>query len=389
MSIRRIPLNVERLPDKINLGRGSENEAVQLAVDVSAWVNAWPACSISINFLRPFEDIFYTVSGTLDGGLYTYEVTDTDTAIAGTGTLELVCTEDGKLAASAVARYVIEERLLGTQSPTPPEPVQSWYTRALQAADDAEGSAQRAETAAESIESVTRIPSAYKHVEYLDNGGTAYIDIAEPLTGDSRVFAVFALNSVPTASTKPVFGWYRGSYDSYAIVAQNGNWMYRYGNQATLQLLKNDADTNIHVLDFNKGTIALDGTVCADNDELEFTAGSLFRLFGSQSGVAAQRIVGDVKIYRFDWYKGNTLVHSYIPVERVADGVLGLWDLVEEAFITATAGTFSKGYNINLLNNALAIDELKAAVANGVTQAQMDALDAQITYTAMMTDTLL
>lgn len=164
MSIRRIPLNVERLPDKISLGRGSENEAVQLAVDVSAWVNAWPVCSISINFLRPYEDIFYTVSGTLDGGLYTYEVTDTDTAIAGTGTLELVCTEDGKLAASAVARFVVEERLLGTQSPTPPEPVQSWYTRALQAADDAEDAADRAETAAVSIESINPRVTALEHI---------------------------------------------------------------------------------------------------------------------------------------------------------------------------------------------------------------------------------
>ena len=165
MSIRRIPLNVERLPDKISLGRGSENEAVQLAVDVSAWVNAWPACSISINFLRPFEDIFYTVSGTLDGGLYTYEVTDTDTAIAGTGTMELVCTEDGKLAASAVARFVVDERLLGTQSPTPPEPVQSWYTRALQAADDAEDAAERAETAAETVAGLEPRVTALENLE--------------------------------------------------------------------------------------------------------------------------------------------------------------------------------------------------------------------------------
>lgn len=152
--MRRIDLSVEHLPDKIELGHAGENEAIELYVDVSPWVEDWESCSISVNILRPFEDAFYTVDGELDGTVYTYVVTNTDTAIAGTGTLEFVCVSDGKVITSAVTKFFVGERLRGTVSPEPPEPVLPWLNRALQAADDAEGSAQRAETAAESIESI-------------------------------------------------------------------------------------------------------------------------------------------------------------------------------------------------------------------------------------------
>lgn len=281
MSIRRIPLNVERLPDKISLGHGSENEAVQLAVDVSAWVNAWPACSISINFLRPYEDIFYTVSGTLDGGLYTYEVTDTDTAIAGTGTMEFVCTEGGKLAASAVARFTIDERLLGTQSPTPPEPVQSWYTRALQAADDAEGSAQRAETAAESIESIEPRVDALENIvetsetiewnQLVQNGNFASADGWNKAHG-SHTFSVANNEAVLTVSSTSVKSrFYRSdlslvSGHNYFVHAE----MKASANTYALRLYLGDDSVAVATYDADTWMI-VSGIITLSDDETEIS----------------------------------------------------------------------------------------------------------------------
>ena len=164
--MRTVDLYIEHLPEKIDLGHAGENEAVLLRVDVSKWVDDWEGCNISLNILRPYEDAFYNAEGTLDGGIYTYLVTNTDTAIPGIGTLEFVCTSDGKLITSAVAQFVIGERLRGTVSPEPPEPIVPWLDRALQAAEDAEDAADRAETAAASV-----TPSTDEDAAYIIGGG--------------------------------------------------------------------------------------------------------------------------------------------------------------------------------------------------------------------------
>lgn len=162
--MRVVEINVERMPEVIDIGHAGENEAVRLLVDVSAWINDWPGASVSINILRPYEDAFYTVDGTLDGGLYTYDVTSTDTAIAGIGSMEFVCVDGDKLITSFVVRFNVAERIRGAVSPEPPEPIVPWLNRALQAADDAEDAADRAETAAESIESINPRVTALEHI---------------------------------------------------------------------------------------------------------------------------------------------------------------------------------------------------------------------------------
>lgn len=155
MGVRTFVLDVERLPNRIEVGRTAEDEATTLRIDVNAWMKAWPTGTISINILRPKSTMFYTVAGTLENGTITYELTYVDTATAGTAKIEFVCTEGEKLAASAVMEMVIRKRMKGTTEIETPQPMQSWFTRALQAADSSEASAKKAEEKLEEMQGMT------------------------------------------------------------------------------------------------------------------------------------------------------------------------------------------------------------------------------------------
>lgn len=147
MPIRVIPLVAERIKktDIIDLGRKCENEPTHLRIDCGRWADTWQDIDISIRFVRHGDEHAYTVAGTLSNGIYTYIVTDTDTAIVGNGLMELVGVSGGRIVASATAMTVVQERMNGIDDgEEPPEPVESWYTQALQAAHDAQAAAEAA-----------------------------------------------------------------------------------------------------------------------------------------------------------------------------------------------------------------------------------------------------
>lgn len=63
---------------------------------------------------------------------------------------------------------------------------------------------------------------------------------------------------------------------------------------------------------------------------------------------AAYGNLASMKIYRFKIYNGSTLTHDFIPVQRVSDKVLGLYDLKTSVFKTNLAsGVFTS----NLMND--------------------------------------
>lgn len=63
-------------------------------------------------------------------------------------------------------------------------------------------------------------------------------------------------------------------------------------------------------------------------------------LFGSYSGARK----GNYRFYYADFYDNGTIALSLVPVKRLSDGKLGLYDLVNDVFyINAGTGTFIAG----------------------------------------------
>ena len=64
------------------------------------------------------------------------------------------------------------------------------------------------------------------------------------------------------------------------------------------------------------------------------------------------KVIG--KIYYFKIYVNNVLVRNFVPAKRKSDNVLGLYDLVNNAFYTnAGTGTFTAGHIVDVSVNPI------------------------------------
>lgn len=82
----------------------------------------------------------------MEGHVLIWEVTNADTAIAGSGTVELMGLADGKKKLSAIMKTYIRATTTGATT-APPDSARPWVDQVLEAAERAEAAAERAESA--------------------------------------------------------------------------------------------------------------------------------------------------------------------------------------------------------------------------------------------------
>lgn len=82
----------------------------------------------------------------MEGHVLIWEVTNADTAIAGSGTVELMGLADGKKKLSAITKTYIRATTTGATT-EPPDSARPWVDQVLEAAERAEAAAERAESA--------------------------------------------------------------------------------------------------------------------------------------------------------------------------------------------------------------------------------------------------
>lgn len=127
------------------LGRQTETGVNQIPIDCSDWIEQYPGIELHIWNTRPDEKYAYEVDSKRDGNLVIWNVTDTDTAIAGNGSFEVLGMIDGKRKLCSVCRTEIEPSILSNTA-EPPESQQPWYTSAIAAAQEAKKAAEQVET---------------------------------------------------------------------------------------------------------------------------------------------------------------------------------------------------------------------------------------------------
>ena len=202
------------------------------------------------------------------------------------------------------------------------------------------------------------LPSTYKTIEYLQFTGTQYIDTGaivdsntgfditfEPLNGQSgspyyNLFGVRGNDaSGGTGETQNFF-----RIDTIAVDNNTGT-EFKYGSTVYNSGIKNTSKINIKLLNkvYTKpdgSTITVAGTITTG---LSMYIGCINKA-GTAYGNKAS-----MKLYRFKIYNGSTLAHDFIPVQRISDKVLGLYDLKTSTFKTNMAsGVFTS----NLINDS-------------------------------------
>lgn len=201
------------------------------------------------------------------------------------------------------------------------------------------------------------LPSAYSPIEYLQFTGTQYIDtgaIVDSNTGFDITFEV--LNGQSGSPYYNLFG-VRGNdssggtgetqnffrIDTIAVDSNSGT-EFKYGSTVYNSGIKDTSKINIKLQNkvYTKpdgSTITVAGTITSG---LSMYIGCINKA-GTAYGNKAS-----MKLYRFKIYNGSTLAHDFIPVQRISDKVLGLYDLKTSTFKTNLAsGVFTS----NLMND--------------------------------------
>lgn len=117
---------------RVHAGRQGETGLRRVAIDCTAWTEAYPGLTIALVAIRPGETEPYVPTGvTLADGILTWIPDAVDTAIAGTGLLGIQGTDASEhVIKSAKTTYVVESAVDTPQGYVPAEPEESWLAHA-------------------------------------------------------------------------------------------------------------------------------------------------------------------------------------------------------------------------------------------------------------------
>lgn len=201
------------------------------------------------------------------------------------------------------------------------------------------------------------LPSTYSPIEYLQFTGSQYIDtgaIVDSNTGFDITFEV--LNGQSGSPYYNLFG-VRGNDSSGGTgeiqnffridtiaVDNNSGTEFKYGSTVYNSGIKDTSKINIKLL--NKVYTKPDGSTITVTGTI--TTGLSMYIGCINKAGAAYGNLASMKVYRFKIYNGSTLAHDFIPVQRISDKVLGLYDLKTSVF---KANLASGVFTSNLMND--------------------------------------
>lgn len=205
------------------------------------------------------------------------------------------------------------------------------------------------------------LPRGYQQVEYIKSSGSQWIDTGVKPNQNTRV--VMDMQGAPETVVSDL-GMYFGASDSSESVklmfgdASGSGWFnVAYYNT---QSYGNSKETQANYLarktiDFNKNTVTY-GT-----ESKTFTAGTYsvdypITLFASNRA-GSKKYLAKILVYSCKIYNNSSLIRDFVPARRQRDNVVGLYDLVTNAFYTnGGSGAFAAGPNVGLTGNRTLID---------------------------------
>lgn len=199
------------------------------------------------------------------------------------------------------------------------------------------------------------LPNIYEQVEYIDSHGAEYINTGylgkstseynlqcRFLGGDTQQYpTAFGARSTPSAVTNASYFHIdpSGTYISYIGWGNN-----QYNNPfGTTSLLGKDCDITL-----KDGLFRL--SYDSDNYDYTLSAASFnstvnpITIFWGNFGDGASKFLIKMRLYRFTISENNEIIHDYIPVQRIADSVVGVYDLITDIFfLNSGSGSFTPG----------------------------------------------
>ena len=183
-------------------------------------------------------------------------------------------------------------------------------------------------------EEVASLPSgqkAYTRLTYLESHGTEYIDTGVKFT-DAHGYSITYQSTTSANVNHNVCGSREDSGDTRCVLGANHEYAYAGWNGLVIQQSQNIADTtegttkvnylNSRIVDC-RGTTANLGTLTAQD--------ATFYLFAGHYAYQAN-VYGSYRIMAFTMTKDDGAIMDLIPARRKADGALGMYDTLNDAF---------------------------------------------------------
>lgn len=188
----------------------------------------------------------------------------------------------------------------------------------------------------------------YAPLKYLENTGTQYIDTGLVLTQDDVITVDFEVpDSAASLSTDKILIDARD--DNYGVRVStwgdNKKWYVRFGHNSGATSAAQSAAIRKGSLTFSKSSLVVNGSTVISS--LTFTAmpTATLKLFSGVTPAGAISAPSYARISSCKVARGSETILNLIPVQRTADGVLGMRDLVSGDFLT-NAGTGTFGYEL-------------------------------------------
>lgn len=236
---------VNNLPTQIVIGHQTETGVTSIYFDCTSWLASWPDLVLGVWVTQPGGTAAYPAATHMEGDVLVWDVTDSDTAVPGTGTMEIVGITTGKKKLSAIAKTKIMPTTTGTTT-TPPEGEKAWVDAVIQAAGDAEtsksqaatyaqnaaASAEKAEENAKSVtwETLSGKPSTFppdSHTHTLESLGAASAESVNQLKDDLTAEHTARANADQALANDIGDAWASGTTYAVGDYCISGNRLYK------------------------------------------------------------------------------------------------------------------------------------------------------------------
>lgn len=198
---------------------------------------------------------------------------------------------------------------------------------------------------------LSRLPSAFQEVEYIESSGTQYIDIGYAcLTANQKVIIQFETTN--SFAGNGIFGSQSSSARSGILWRSSTNLQFGIGNQGAGTVIGTYSQNVKYTFDYsstqNTYSCRLNDTYLRENASYtgsNITNLNIFLFANNYQGSAESPVA--IRMYSAKLYDNGVLARDFVPCYRKADNVIGLYDLVNGVFYTnAGSGTFTKGGDV-------------------------------------------
>ena len=217
-----------------------------------------------------------------------------------------------------------------------------------------------------SSEDLNKIPSDYTRLNYLQSNGSQWISTGFLPKNGNKIIANLEFVSLGNTA---IYGSCTGNYYTSFGLAASNKWEYR--DSLAWRTATQVAQINTkYSIEFYYGAtsqyLQVNGTKIIENTYSLSTNTATVNAALFARRTSWVECLAKIKLYNFQiWEDENTLVRDFIPVKRKNDGVLGLYDIINNVFYTNSGpGTFSPGSSYTENANVKIYKETNTLEAN-------------------------